>query len=292
MSGGVSDDPVRFDSSRTPTGTFSASKAWSTKRARSGLGESLPYQPRWLRQVGLENTTYCFLDITRVLSSAGMTFLLEQSLKGEVGSTVRVGAPAPVERDGGSLWREMRGPRRLWDHVLPLWKVREPSHRPLPAWIQRADRASLESPPGLQPGSPQVRRLASWPQRGLEERRRFQDLEQWGGRCCQAPRRWVANMNPSQTLATPTDVPPGLELTLGRRIASALEKPRGRSISTAFGLQGRPRRKRLRIRRSPRRRRKRRSQRGGQTQRASLIAKVIKTRECWPDVVLEVTVVG
>ena len=62
------------------------------------------------------------------------------------------------------------------------------------------------------------------------------------------------------------DVPPGLGSTLSR-IANVLEKPRGRSMTATFGLQGRPCRKRRRIRCSLRRRAKRRSQRGGQSHR-------------------------
>ena len=46
--------------------------------------------------------------------------------------------------------------------------------------------------------------------------------------------RTVLPVNPSQTSATPMDARP--ELALGR-IASALEKSRGRSLTAAFGLQ-------------------------------------------------------
>ena len=115
MSEVLSDATIWFDSSRTTTGVHVVSfGVWDTQCVPPRQGESFLCRSTWLRLVGscsqetvvvclleltheafesitllgLVSPTYCFRDNTRTLSSAAMTFLLEQSLVNEVGSMV------------------------------------------------------------------------------------------------------------------------------------------------------------------------------------------------------------
>ena len=108
---------------------------------------------------------------------------------------------------------------------------------------------------------------------------------EWRRAVLPAPTSMGAKVN-RQTSAAPMDAPPGLELALGRT-ASAPEKPRGRSLTAAFGLQGAHAESADEFDALLDD-----AQNAGlsgvdRLDGASLNAKVIKTRECRPDVLLE-----
>ena len=197
---------------------------------------------------GLVSPTYCFRDNTRILSSAGMTFLLEQSLENEVGSM-------------------------LLEEVLPLSSSGADAPAPVVSErVQALERRKSENgrcggrgggsrEPRRRSGTESLDGVQSQILADVRALRRFHLFEQWSCRWRQPLPLWVRGLSLHRP-STPSRF--GVDAGSHRRRSGETSVTLNQRC---FWPSGRPCRKSRRTRRSPRRRTQRLSQRGGQAER-------------------------